>query len=124
MDTFFQILIYHGEVITLPVRRSVCVCCRSDLSDLSADGGAVEEGGIPGHARVRELQTPAAGTSGRRSGAAAHALPNASLHRHGARRQPGEGAHAQSQNRAHSSWEGGDDDDVDAVFRLGSCCLK
>ncbi|CAI5695000.1 unnamed protein product [Oreochromis niloticus] len=53
------------------------------------DCGSVEEGRLSGYARVRELQTPASGSGGRRPGAAAHALPHAEIHRHGARRQPG-----------------------------------
>lgn len=57
---------------------------------MGADGGPVEEGWLPGDARVRELQTPASGSGGRRPGAAAHALPHAAIHRHRARRQPGE----------------------------------
>lgn len=60
---------------------------------LGADGGSVEEGWLSGDARVRELQTPPSGPGGRRSGAAPHALPDAALHRHRTRRQPGDLSH-------------------------------
>lgn len=54
-----------------------------------ADYRSVAEGRLPGNGRVRELQAAAAGSSGRRPGDPADALPHAALHRHGARRLAG-----------------------------------
>lgn len=100
MDTFFQILIYHGEVRTFfhSVHCDAHACVRCEEVEmcaltLGADGGSVEEGWLSGDARVRELQTPPSGPGGRRSGAAPHALPDAALHRHRTRRQPGDLSH-------------------------------
>lgn len=56
---------------------------------LRLDHSPVAEVGVPGHAGVREFPPPAAGTGGRRAGDPALQVPDAALHRHGARRQPG-----------------------------------
>lgn len=59
------------------------------LSSCVPDHSPVAKGRLPGNCRVRELQTAAAGSSGRRPGDPADALPHAALHRHRARRLTG-----------------------------------
>lgn len=58
----------------------------------AADHRPVEEGRLPGHARVWKLQAPPTGTSGWRTGDPAGSVPDATVHPHGAWGQPGEPA--------------------------------
>lgn len=111
MDTFFQLVIYHGEVwytrgnysmhldsqqdlfhSISPIRGQQAVCKHFLilwLSSLFLDHCTVAKSRLSGNGRVWEFQTAAAGSAGWCSGDPADTLPHAALHWHRAWRLPG-----------------------------------
>lgn len=113
MDTFFQILIFHGEVRkksiwNIPV-HSVYVCWYSYvdhdsryINAHSLDNSPMEEFEVPGHAGVWKLQTAASGARWWRTGYPADSVSDASVHRYGAGRITGQVFAVQGQSEPDS----------------------
>lgn len=83
-DTFFQILIYHGEVRLVRFRITGDLCLYSNQ-----DGCSMEESKISGETGIREFQATAPSANGWRPGDPPDEVPDASVHRHGGRRFSG-----------------------------------
>ena len=88
MDTFFQLLIFHGEVSD---RGDLSLALKHSQLSLHSllDDSPVAQRRLPRPARVRELQAALGGARGRHHGDPADAVPGAEVHLDGAGRLAG-----------------------------------